>query len=556
MTVRSCVHPSGQFIYGVHAPAYQVANLRENDYVESLGVFPDGRPYLNKANFPEGNLQVDRADAVYEIVNPFPFRGVTYISSAWAAPRAANPSSIRLPEPQEVSMCQALKSLLPGGNPPNLQKVFAALPETVLLTLAATSTDPEDLVALAAMSCKFVFDGSGEPVGLRYAETDNGLPRAGILHSELFEVVVNNRYLPATYRKVMVLRPGVQGGSEIVGEYRDPAGQGSHVFEYLRRNSYIPWGHYAANMADDAPRYSTADLSENDMRGLRHLYYQRTFLRVAAQLNLPLPVGRKTMTVVELEALRLAVVHALRRQDTPALSFSATLWGWNYGFDFAPGGYRLHASHQQIHQQFAMLPQTVSAWHHGGLAANEPVSSYACGDLIAEFCECYQEETGRDFFSAYLEAIRNNRRMDTIESENASLVVYEDDRVMLFVPKAQTSQWELQIMPLGDVGNILEADEETRASLDRALLIAQKILARLGARLVSSIEYSRRITATSGGQRLLYALLPKLPYSMGAFSEAQLRWVNGHFPEDFAAACRLQLGQVLESLEKEKGGST
>ncbi|MBU4118101.1 MAG: hypothetical protein KJ555_05030 [Proteobacteria bacterium] len=555
MTVRSCVHPSGQFIYGVHAPAYQVANLRENDCVESLGAFPDGSPYLNQANFPVGDLQVDHADAVYEIVNPFPFRGVTYISSAWAASRAANPSSIRLPEQQAVSMCQALRSLLPAGDTLNLQKSFATLPETVLLTLAATSTDPEDLVALAAMSCEFLFDGPEEPVGLRYAEGDNGPARASILRPDLFEVVVNNRYLPATYRKVMVLRPGVQGGSEIVGEYRDAAEQDSHVFEYLRRNSYIPWGHYAANMADDAPRYSTADLSECDMRGLRHLYYQRTFLRVGAQLNLPLPPGRKTMTVAEIETLRLAVVYALRRQDTPALPFSATLWGWNYGFDFAPSGYRLHASHQQVHHQFAMLPQAVSAWHHSGRAANEPISSYACGDLIAEFCECYKEETGCDFFSTYLEAIRNNRRMDMSESENTSLVVYEDDRVMLFVPKAQTSQWELQIMPLGDVGNILEADGATRASLDRALLIAQKILARLGARLVSSIEYSRRITATPGGQRLLYALLPKLPYSMGAFSEAQLRWVNGHFPEDFAAACRLHLVQVLDGLEKGRGDS-
>jgi len=121
---------------------------------------------------------------------------------------------------------------------------------------------------------------------------------------------------------------------------------------------------------------------------------------------------------------------------------------------------------------------------------------------------------------------------------------------MLLVPKAQTSQWELQIMALGEVGNILEADAATRASLDRALLIAQKILARLGARLVSSIEYSSRITAAPAGQRLLYALLPKLPYSMGAFSEAQLRWVNGHFPEDFAAACRVHLPEVLADLEK------
>ena len=553
MTVRSCVHPSGQFVYGVHTPAYQVANLRENDCVESLGAFPDDKPYLNQGNFPEGDLRVDQADAVYEIANPFPFRGVTYISNAWAAPRAVNPSLIKLPEPQAVSMRHALQGLMPTGAAQDLQKSFAVLPEPILLALAATSTDPEDLVALAAMSCEFLHDGSGEPVGLRYEKGANGLARANILRHDLFEVVVNNRYLPEKYRKIMVLRPGVQGGSEIVGEYRD-AVQGCHVFEYLRRNSYIPWGHYAANMADDAVRYSTANLSEADMQGLRHLYYQRTFRHLAAQLGLPLPPGRKAITRSELEKLRQAVVQALREKDAQNLSFSATLWGWNYGFDFSASGYRLHASHQQIHQQFAMLPQTVSAWHHGGQAANDPVSSYACGDLVAEFCAQYQEETGCDFFSTYLKAIRNNRRMDGIENKNTSLVVYEDEGVMLFVPKAQTSQWELQIMPLGEVGNILEADGATRASLDRVLLIAQKILARLGAKLVSSIEYSSRITAKPGGQRLLYALLPKLPYSMGAFSEAQLRWINGHFPEDFAAACRLHLPMVLDNLEKEGGG--
>ena len=554
MTVRSCVHPSGHFVYGRHAPAYQVANLRENDCVDSLGAFLDDNPYLNQGNFPEGDLRVDQAEVIYEIVNPLPFRGVTYISSGWAAAKAVAPSSIKLPEPQAVSMRQALQDLLPTGVAQNLQKSFAALPGTVLLALAATSTDPEDLVALAAMSCEFLCDGAGTPVGLRYAEGANGLGQARILRGNLFEVVVNNSHLPETYRKVMVLRPGVQGGSEIVGEYRD-APQGCHVFEYLRRNSYIPWGHYAANMADDAVRYRTTDLSATDMQGLRHLYYQRTFFHLAAQLGLPLPPSRKAMIATELEELRLAILSALRQKNGPSLSFTATLWGWNYGFDFSPSGYRLHASHQQIHQQFAMLPQTVSAWHHGGQAADGPVSSYACGDLVADFCEQYQEATGCDFFSAYLTAIRNNRRMDGLENENTSLIVYENEEVMLFVPKAQTSQWELQIMPLGVVGNILEADGATRASLDRVLLIAQKILARLGARLVSSIEYSSRITAKPSGQRLLYALLPKLPYSMGAFSEAQLRWVNGHFPEDFAAACRLHLPMVLDGLERKGGGA-
>ena len=555
MTVRSCVLPSGQFVYGVHTPAYQVATLRESDGLGPLGVFPNGNSHLNQANFPAGDLQVDQAEVIYESANPFPFRGVTYISSAWAAPRVADPSSIRLPEPPAVSMRQALQDILPTGAPQDLQKSFTALPDTVLLALAATSTDPEDLVTLASMSCEFLLDGAGEPVGLRYQESAHGPARARIFRPDLFEVVVNNSHLPEAYRRAMVLRPGVQGGSEIVGEYGAGA-QGSHVFEYLRSNSYIPWGHYAANMADDAIRYSMADLSATDMQGLRHLYYQRTFLRLGAQVGLPPPSGRKTMTPAALEELRLAVVRTLQRKERTSLPFTATLWGWNYGFDFSPSGYRLHASHQQIHQQFALLPQTVSAWHHGGLSAEEPLPSFACGDLVADFCERYREETGGDFFSAYLQAIRGNRRMDGRGEENTSLVVYEDARVMLFVPKAQTSQWELQIMVLGEVGNILEADRATRASLDRALLVAQKILARLGARLVNSSEYSSRITAKPIGQRLFYVLLPKLPYSMGAFSEAQLRWVNGHFPEDFAAACRLQLPAVLAGLEKEGGGAS
>ena len=46
------------------------------------------------------------------------------------------------------------------------------------------------------------------------------------------------------------------------------------------------------------------------------------------------------------------------------------------------------------------------------------------------------------------------------------------------------------------------------------------------------------------GQHLLYAFLPRLPESPGAFSEAQLRFINGHYPEDFAAVCRQQLVTV------------
>jgi hypothetical protein len=62
--------------------------------------------------------------------------------------------------------------------------------------------------------------------------------------------------------------------------------------------------------------------------------------------------------------------------------------------------------------------------------------------------------------------------------------------------------------------------------------------------MVTSIEYSKRLgqpQSESLIQPLLYAFLPRLPESPGAFSEAQLRFINGHYPEDFAAVCRKQL---------------
>ena len=135
--------------------------------------------------------------------------------------------------------------------------------------------------------------------------------------------------------------------------------------------------------------------------------------------------------------------------------------------------------------------------------------------------------------------------MDGRSGRENSLVVYEDERVMVFVPKAQTSQWELQLMTLAPVGNILETDSRTRASLDRAILITMKILTALGARMVTVIEYAKRFDSDDDDdQRMLYAFLPRLPESPGAFSEAQMRWINGHYPEDFALACRRRLPQV------------
>ena len=91
-------------------------------------------------------------------------------------------------------------------------------------------------------------------------------------------------------------------------------------------------------------------------------------------------------------------------------------------------------------------------------------------------------------------------------------------------------------------GNILETDAQVRESLDTGILYAQKALAALGARMVTTIEYAKRIGAGRYiHQPLLYAFLPRLPESPGAFSEAQLRFINGHYPEDFAAVCRPHL---------------
>jgi galactose-1-phosphate uridylyltransferase len=131
--------------------------------------------------------------------------------------------------------------------------------------------------------------------------------------------------------------------------------------------------------------------------------------------------------------------------------------------------------------------------------------------------------------------------MDYHKNREESLIIYEDKNIILFVPKAQTSQWEIQLITLRPVGNILEADQETRNSIDSAILIAQKVLAGLGAKMVTSIEYSKRLDNLDTDQHLIYAFLPRLPQSPGAFSEAQLRWIMGHYPEDFATACRAQL---------------
>ena len=527
--LRTCVTSKGVFKVGVHRPHYQVRNLREQDFCMSLGTMPDGSSHDNRANFPRGDVQEEGARWIYEIANPFSFLGTTYIDSGWAAARAKNPGLIKIDPSPACSMTTALAGI---ADKDQLKKVFRLLPMPVLYALAANSTDPDELVMLARSCCRMEFDQDNQPTGLRYLESNTAV-RADIDDFELFETIANNPYLPDQYKEVMVLRPGVQGESEIVGDRQQG---GSHIFEYLRRNSYIPWGHYAANMAHDAIRYHTTDLTLTDFQGLRHLYYQRMVVALADRLGIPLEVKRRSLTDQELEQLRLQVLEAVDKSGL----HPATLWGWNFGYDFSGSGYRLHASHQMIHQQFSLVPDDVELLDGGRMV------SYSCGDQVAEVVEQYRQENGSDFFSDYIRCIRENERLDGGEIiGEKSLIVYADDNVLLFVPKAQVSQWELQLIVTADqegqpVGNVLEASAKVRASIDRGILMAQHIFAGLGAKMVTSIEYSKRL-GMQNGQRLLYAFLPKLPWSMGAFSEAQQRYICGHFPEDFAVACRDQM---------------
>jgi len=543
MKLRTCVTPEGRFSFGVHAPSYRVDNLRQHDHLLSLGSLPDGTRVMNVANFPRGEVEVTKASTVYEIPNVFPFRGTTFIDASWARPKAEAPSSIKLNTPPAVSMTQSLNSWARGRgiSQESARTLFSSLPSPVLLALATTSTDRDDLVQLAHLSCDFHLPAQKQACPeVAYDLDDQGRPHPVVHDPDLFEAVANNPFLPEEYKEAMVLRPGAQGSSEIVGDIAEPRA-GTHIYEYLRRNSYIPWGHFAANMAHDAVRYRIRDLSLQDMEGLRHLYYQRCFIRLARELDLETP--QEAMSAQEMESLRLRILESVSHGEKEP-GFSGALWGWNFGFDFAPSRSRLHASHQQVHQQNAMIPAQVRLVDNGALTSQK-MDAFACGDMVAETVKAYLEETGQDLFEDLIRCIRSNRRTDGRDGEH-SLIVFEDDQVILFVPKAQVSQWELQLMPHRPVGNILEADTACRFSLDKAMLLALSILEGMGARMVTSIEFSKRFTAPGRSQRLLYSFLPRLPWSPGSFSEAQHRFISGHYPEDFAAACRMQLDRGFQ----------
>jgi hypothetical protein len=540
MGLRSCIGENGQFIVGVHKPEFTIKNLRDHDHFASLGQLEDGTVVDNTVNFPGDDLYEPCADIIYEIANPFPFRGTTYINSAWADTKAAQPETIKISAPEPCSLIQNFERFK-GNKSTGIEDKKALLdilPHPLLIALAQASSDPEELILLAKKACNILFDPRDRtPSGIRFKKNRQRAIIPDIYDYELFEVLVNNKYLPDDYKNALVLKPGVQGKNEITGEYLSQNGN-THVFEYLRRNSYIPWGHFASNMANDAIRYSALELSLEDMKGIRHLYYQRAFVRLAQSIGINIPGKRGCLAQKELEDLRSKILIKLELSPCTPLEFNSTLWGWNFGFGFAQSGHRLHASHQMIHQQNAMVPKYVQTF------SGKMSSSFACGDLIRDFIEQYKRTTGKPFFETYLTAIKNNTRTDGKTIGESSLIIMEDDHTILFAPKAQVSEWELQLMPKTACGNILEAGTHMRESLDRAILTAVKVLESLGVQMVTTIEFSKRFDSKNCDQRLLYSFLPILPHAPATFSEAQLRWISGCYPEDFAHICRVAINNL------------
>jgi hypothetical protein len=530
----TCVAPTGEFVYCIHKPHFTGFNLRETDYLVNLGNTSEQEPIDNAENFPADEVEVAAGEWIFEIPNSFPFMGATFILKSEADRSAGGNNPFKHARTGSVGGSQDL----------NLEGQSRA----ALLSLASTSDDPALLAKLAEKSCRFAYDkDSGLVSGMVYGKTDGGDFRPLIFDSHLFQLVSNNQFLPDDYKRFMVLLPGAQGTNPIVGEYT----QGdTHIWEYMRDNSYIPWGHYAANMAHDAVRYRIQSLSQADIVGLRHLYYQRIYVQLAGNLGLPLKVERRPLTVEELEGLRLSVRGAIKSRNKSGkdLPFNATMWGQNFGFDLSCSGYRLAASHQQVHQQFALIPSRVLAYGSGNNETSlGTMPAYTQTDLMMQFAREYREKTGRGFFDTYLEAIGNNLRVDGRVDKESDLFFYQDENIIAFVPKAQRSQGEVQIMTKVRCGNILEADVETRASLDRALLLTMKVLENLGVKMFVALEIPKRLDNPDTDQRLLYCFLPRHPQSPGGFSEFQQRWISNQYPEDFARTCRDELQRILKA---------
>lgn len=542
---NTCVSPEGTFIVGLHEPNYIVTNVRSTNQREKIGYSEVNEPIYNDSNFAIGDINCTNIQGVYEVLNAFPIWGATYILKKPADYYAEDIRTWQFDFEKHTDVSNEsdfLTDIVNGSVANSAGKAYAIsdLPQSLLIALAQTSDNPDILVKLANIACELVHDNehNGNIEGIRFKKVQNNAFIPIIHNHELFEVVVNNPALPDEYKLAMVLMPGAQGTSPIVGEYRDGK---THIWEYLRANSYIPWGHFASNMAQDSIRYSAKELTLQDLMGLRHLYYQRVMLVMAQELKIEYQQRKEDISLCpeHIEELRKNIIVKLDDQNIlQNLNYTGTIWGWNYGFDYSPSGYRLNASHQQIHQQFALSRSQINN-------IDRSLSpTYIIGDRIAEFIECYHQNYHVDFFDMLLKAIYSNNRIDKRTDRPQSLIVYEDDNVVLYVPKAQRTQGELQLITKQPVGNVLEADLSMRNSLDKGIFLAIKALYHIGASMITSYEVSKRFDESNLKQHLFYCFLPKHPQSPGAFSEAQGRWITGHFPEDYADVMRNALCSI------------
>ncbi|MFO7753023.1 MAG: hypothetical protein R6V41_07880, partial [Desulfobacteraceae bacterium] len=215
---KSCVAPEGTFKTGIHEPCFHIRNFRENDFITDLGeVFQNGS-VPNTVNFPSGDVSEKKADIIYEISNPYDFNGTTYINSAWADKNALNPELISLKPRGGISFQNSMKQWLRKDAVP--AGIYDALPRPVLLAVAESSTDPEELVKIAEKACSFCFNPDDRtPCGLLFEQDLSGNAVPKIHDPELFDIIANNRFLPDSHKEAMVLKPGIQGPSEITGEY-------------------------------------------------------------------------------------------------------------------------------------------------------------------------------------------------------------------------------------------------------------------------------------------------------------------------------------------------
>lgn len=543
--LNTCVSPEGAFIVGLHEPNYIVTNVRSTNQREKVGYSEANEPVYNDFNFAIGDINCTNIQGVYEVLNAFPIWGATYILKKPADCYAEDIKNWKFDFEKHTSVVNESNFLtdIANGSIANSEGktyTISDLPQSLLITLAQASDNPDILVQLANIACELVYDNerNGKIEGIRFKKDKNNNFVPIIHNHELFEVVVNNPALPDEYKLAMVLMPGAQGTSPIVGEYKN---EKTHIWEYLRANSYIPWGHFASNMAQDSIRYSIEELTLQDLIGLRHLYYQRVMLVMAQELEIKYQYSKQDISLAseQIEGLRKLI--SARLEDKiilEKLNYTGTIWGWNYGFDYSPSGYRLNASHQQIHQQFALSRSKINNINCG------LSPTYIIGDRIAEFIECYHQNYHVEFFDMLLKAIYANKRIDQRTDRLQSLIVYEDDNVVLHVPKAQRTQGELQLITKQPVGNILEADLSMRNSLDKGIFLAIKALYHIGASMITSYEVSKRFDKSNLKQHLFYCFLPKHPQSPGAFSEAQGRWITGHFPEDYADVMRNALCSI------------